>query len=133
VAVITTEVLVLGFCVVTVKVAEVFPACTTTPLGTAAMLGLLLIRVTLVPLAGAGPVKVTVPTDGPPPVTAVGLSVKEASTGGFTRSVADSVVVPSEAVMVALTPEATGVVVTLKVAELAPAGKLMLAGTTAQA
>jgi hypothetical protein len=62
--------------VVTVKVALVDPAGTVTVAGTAAAAELLLDRETVAPL-GAGPLRVTVPVEGDPPLTLVGLSVTE--------------------------------------------------------
>lgn len=59
-------------------------AATVMLLGTGARLGLLLVRVTIAPLAGAGALKVIVPVDEDPPKTDVGFSDKELSTGGVT-------------------------------------------------
>jgi len=64
--------------VVTVKVAEELPAVTATFAGTAAN-ELLLDSAIVMPPVGAGPVRVTVPVEGLPPVTAVGLRVREES------------------------------------------------------
>jgi hypothetical protein len=65
--------------VVTGKVAVVAPAGTVTlPLaGTEATAGLLLDRETTAPPLGAGPLRVTVPVEGFPPVTLDGLMVRE--------------------------------------------------------
>ena len=62
--------------VVAVKVAVVAPAATVTVGGTVAA-GLLLVRVTMAPPAGAGPLRVTVPVEGLPPTTLVGFTVTE--------------------------------------------------------
>lgn len=62
--------------VVTAKVAVEVPAATVMLAGTTALV-LLLERVTVVPPVGASPVKVTVPVDGLPPITGVGLSDTE--------------------------------------------------------
>jgi hypothetical protein len=60
----------------TVKVALVAPAGTVTLEGTLAAV-LLLESMTCAPLAGAGPLKVTVPLDELPPVTLAGFTVSE--------------------------------------------------------
>jgi hypothetical protein len=65
-------------------VAVVAFAATVTFVGTLAAPGLLLDRFTTAPLAGAGPVKITVPVDEVPPITVVGFSVKELSEGAVT-------------------------------------------------
>lgn len=66
--------------VLTVKVAVVVPAATVTLAGTRATAVLLLERVTCTPPEGAAPLSATVPVeDCTPPVTLVGLSVREAS------------------------------------------------------
>jgi hypothetical protein len=68
--------------VVTVKVAVVAPAATVTEDGGLATLVRLLDRVTTIPPAGAGPVKVTVPIEGVPPATEVGSRLTEARAAG---------------------------------------------------
>jgi len=73
--------------VVTAKVAVVAPAATVTLTGTVAA-ALLLDRVTASPPVGAALPKVTVPVDEVPPVTEVGFSATEETTGGFTVNVA---------------------------------------------
>ena len=73
---------------VTVKVAVVAPAGTVTFAGTVAAAVLLLDRVTTAPAAGAGPFNVTVPVDGVPPITEVGLSVTELRVAAVTVRVA---------------------------------------------
>jgi hypothetical protein len=74
--------------VFTVNVAVVDPAGTVTvpPGGTVATDGLLLERATTAPPLGAGPFRVTVPVDGLPPVTVVGLRPSEDTIGGTTVS-----------------------------------------------
>jgi hypothetical protein len=67
--------------VVTVKVAVVFPEVTVTLAGTVAAAVLLLERVTIVPVDGAGPEIVTVPVEGDNPLTVVGFKVRELATG----------------------------------------------------
>jgi hypothetical protein len=78
--------------VFTVKFAVVALAATVTLEGTVATLVLLLVNVTTVPPAGAGPLSVTVPVDEFPPTTELGLRVKELGTGAFTVRVAVFVV-----------------------------------------
>ena len=61
--------------VVTCTVARVSPAATVMLAGTVAAEVLLLDRETTVPAVGAGPLSITVPVDGLPPLTLVGLTV----------------------------------------------------------
>jgi hypothetical protein len=68
--------------VVIVKLALVAPAATVTFVGTLAAPGWLLPKLTTVPPAGAGLESVTVPVDGLPPVTLVGLTLKDESVAG---------------------------------------------------
>src|SRR5271166_612666 len=72
--------------VVTLKVAVVAPAGTVTLAGTVAE-ALLLDKPTESPPVGAALPKVTVPVDEVPPVTEVGFSVTDETTGGFTVNV----------------------------------------------
>ena len=65
--------------VVTVKVALLAPAATVTLAGTVAAAVLSLIRETAAPPLGAGPLNVTAPVEGNPPVTLAGLSAIEES------------------------------------------------------
>lgn len=74
--------------VVTVNVADVAPAGTVTEAGTCATPVRLLVSVTTVPPAGAGPVSVTVPVDGVPPRTLLGLRTTDAATGAWIVKVA---------------------------------------------
>ena len=60
--------------VLTVNVALLAPAATVTLAGTVAVDVLLLVRVTAAPPVGAGPLSVTVPVEGDPPVTLAGLT-----------------------------------------------------------
>jgi hypothetical protein len=117
--------------VVTVNVAVAVPAATVTLAGVVA-LALLLDSVTVIPAAGARPVKVTVPVEEKPPVTAVGFMVTLLRAAGLTVRVAVRVAlyVP---VIVAGVDELTALVVTEKVAVVAPAATVTLAGTTATA
>jgi hypothetical protein len=72
--------------VVTGKVAEVAPAATVTLTGTEAAGVLLLASVTTAPPVGAADPNVTVAVDPVPPVTLVGFTETEESTGGLTVS-----------------------------------------------
>jgi hypothetical protein len=67
--------------VFTVNVALVAAAATVTLAGTVAE-ALLLERVTTAPPLGAGPLRVTMPVEGDPPVTLFGLSATEESVTG---------------------------------------------------
>jgi hypothetical protein len=64
--------------VVTGNVAAKFPDVTVAEAGTCAA-ALLLDRVTTVPAAGAGPLRVTVPPDALPPITLAGFNDTPAS------------------------------------------------------
>jgi hypothetical protein len=68
--------------VLTVNVAVVAPAAAVTLDGTAAAAVLLLESATVAPPAGAGPLNVTVPVEGVPPMTLVGFSVSDERVGG---------------------------------------------------
>lgn len=117
--------------VLTVKMAVVWPAGTVTLAGTWAA-ALLLDRVTMIPPVGAGPVSVTVPVDEFPPATGFGLRTMDDSLGSLiTRPVL--CVVPQKAVIVAVVLLVTGLVVTMKVAVVWPAGMVTEAGTWAAA
>ena len=78
--------------VVIANVAEVMLAGTVTVAGTVVTL-LLALRVTVAPSAGAGLLRVTVPTACVPPWIEVGLKVSELSTGAVIVNFADFVVV----------------------------------------
>jgi hypothetical protein len=65
--------------VVTVNVALEAPAGMVTLVGTVAAAVLVLERETEAPLLGAGALSATVPVEGEPPLTLVGLSVSEDS------------------------------------------------------
>jgi hypothetical protein len=71
----------------TVKVAVVAPAATVTVAGTVALV-VLEVRLTTIPLAPAGPLRVTVPVDLAPPVSDVGLSETPESAAAVIVSVA---------------------------------------------
>ena len=132
VAEIVTEVLEVTVFVVTVKVALVAPAATVTLEGTVATEVRLLPRVTTAPTDGAGPDSVTVPVDGEGSLTVVGFKVRDASVGAVTAKLADRDT-PHVPVMVTDVFEATALVVTVKVAVVAPAATVTLAGTLAAA
>ena len=68
--------------VVTVNVALVAPAGMVTLAGTVATTVLLLARVTTAPPVSAGPLSMTLPVEGDPPLTLVGFSVSMVRVGG---------------------------------------------------
>jgi hypothetical protein len=76
-----------GF-VVTVKVAAVAPAPTVTLGGTVAAVVLLLESWIVIPVAGAAPLRVTVPVDGLPPTTFDGFNFNEDNAGRVIVNVA---------------------------------------------
>jgi hypothetical protein len=122
--------------VVTMKVAVVAPAGTVTPLAGTLAAALLLASITWAPPAGAGPFSVTVPVEFPsgPPITLVGFRVSEDRIGGSTVSVAVCVPPPNDAETVTVVDVATALVLSVKVAVMAPAGTVTpLAGTRATA
>src|SRR5258706_4488081 len=122
--------------VVTCTVARVSPAATVTLAGTVAAEVLLVDRETTVPPLGAGPLSITVPVDGFPPLTLVGFSVsalRVGPDGGWGVTVSEAVCVtpaydPETVTGVEL---ATAVVVTCTVARVSPAATVTLAGTVA--
>jgi len=119
--------------VVTVKLAVVPPAGTTTEAGTVATLVLLLDNETVAPPLGAGPESVTVAVDGLPPRTDVGLSETADGVGREMVKVPVFVAPPRVAVTVTVVFEETGLVVTVKVADVAFAATVTLAGVPAAA
>jgi hypothetical protein len=130
-AVMMTVVAVATGLVVTVNAAVVPPWGTVTVPGTEATAALLL-RDTAAPPAGAGPFRVTVPMEEVAPVTLVGLSPSDAMAGGNTVSEAVCAgPLPYAAEMVTVVEAATGRVVTVKDALVAPSGTVTLAGTEA--
>src|SRR2546421_547687 len=116
--------------VVMLNVALVAPAATVPLAGTDAA-GSLLDSAICVPPVGAGPFRVTVPEAGVPPVTLAGLIASDEITAGTTVSEALCVPPPYEPEMVTAVDVATALVVTLKLALVAPAGTVTLAGTAA--
>jgi len=118
-----------------VKVAELAFAGTVTLAGTVAAAVLLLPSVTTVPPEGAEPFSVTVPVEfALPPTTVVGFSVKEVNpvAAGFTVSVAEAEPL-YVAVMTAVADVVTAFEVTVKVADVALAATITVAGTVAAA
>ena len=115
------------------NVVEVMFAGTVTVEGTVETVVLLMVKLMVVPSAGAGPLKVTVPVACVPPLTEVGVKVSELSTAAVTVKVAVLVVVPYVAEIVTDVLAATGAVVTLNVAVVAFGAIGTLAGTLATA
>lgn len=70
------------------KLAAVAPSATVTLAGTVAA-ALLLDSVTTAPPEGAGPLRVTVPTEAVPPVTLGGFNDTDKSAGGLMVRMAD--------------------------------------------
>jgi hypothetical protein len=79
--------------VLTVNVALLAPAATVTVAGTVAVDVLLLEREMAAPPVGAGPLSVTVPVEGDPPVTLVGFSVSEERVRAGGSTVSEAVLV----------------------------------------
>jgi hypothetical protein len=116
--------------VVTVKVTEVAFGATVTLDGTVADEDVLP-NVTSAPPGGAGPFSVTVAVGFvKPPCTVVALSPTEATpdAGGITVRVTLWLPPPFNVAVIVAVPEAAAVVVTLKVAVVAWAGTVTLAG-----
>jgi hypothetical protein len=132
-AVIVTGVLAATGSVVAVKVAVVAPAATVTDAGTWAAAVLFELRLTTAPPVGAGPSRVTVPVEDTPPTTEVGDRPTEERPAGVTVKVAVLLTLLKVAVMVTGVFEATGSVVAVKVAVVAPAATVTDAGTWAAA
>ena len=135
-----TEVALATVSDVMVKLALIAPAAMDTLAGTVATLVLALERATTAPPLGAALVSVTVPCEVLPPVTVVGLSVREdklAGGGGagtgVTTSVAVRVTPLNVAEMVTLLVAATETVLIENVAVVAPAATVTLAGVEATA
>jgi hypothetical protein len=91
---IVTDLLVVTGLVAIANVADNILAGTITDEGTVETLVLLLVKLTVAPSGGAGPLKVTVPMACVPPFTEVGLNVSELSTATLTVKLAVLVVVP---------------------------------------
>ena len=109
--------------VVTVKSTVVWPARTVAVAETVPTVVSLLDRLTTKSPVGAAPEIVMVPVEVAGCITLDGLSVRLESVGGFTVSVALMVPPPTYvAKMCAIAVAATGVLVTVNVVELKPAG-----------
>jgi len=113
-----------------VNVAEIAPAGIVMLAGTESA-GLESVSVTTAPPAGAAPVNVAVPVTGLPPTTVAGLRLMEDRVAGFTVRFADRVLIPSVPVTLPVVTAPTAAVVTTKVAVVAPARTVTLAGTLA--
>ena len=74
-----------------------------------------LVRITVAPPAGAVPEIVTVPVEDAPPTTDVGLSATEIRPGAVTARAADSDMLFTDAVIVAVRLVTTGVVETANI------------------
>jgi hypothetical protein len=132
VAVIVTAFADVTVLVVTVKVAVVLPGATVTVPGTVATDVRLLESATTTPPVGAAPESVTVPVDGAGPLTVVGFRLSALTVGTLTVKFAVRAA-PYVAEMVAVAVVATGLLVTVNVADVAFAGIVTLAGTLAAA
>lgn len=121
--------------VVTVNVALVAPPGMVTLLGTLAESGRLLPRLIATPTGGAGPASVTVPVEGLPPTTPVGLTVKEVSAGrlGYRVRECDKLTPPPETQIVTTVGAETGAVVMSKKPMPLTAATVMVPGTAASA
>ena len=95
---------------------------------TPAATGLLADSITTAPPAGAAPLRVAVPVKAVPPVTLAGVKVTVESTAGLIVSVAVCVTAWLP-VMLTVVMALTALVLTGKLAEVAPAGTVTLAGT----
>ena len=123
---------VLGEVVVTVKVAEVAPAGTVTLVGTDATAGLALESAIVAPPAGAAELRPTVPVDGVPPGTVLGLRTREEIVVAVTTRLALRVTPSSVADRFTVQGvQGSGIVEIEKLALVAPAGTVKVAGTFA--
>src|SRR6266481_1220698 len=131
-----TDVEAVTLLVFTVNIALLAPAATVTLAGTVAAAVLGLERGRAAPPLAAGPLRVTVPVEGDPPVTLMGLSAiadSVAEPGGATLSEAILVRPAYIAEMVTAVELVTALVLTVNVALVAPAETVTLAGTVAAA
>lgn len=106
------------------------PATTVTDAGTVAS-ELSEVRPTTVPPVGAGPFSWTVPVEESPPATIAGETDRPLNEGGVTVSVAARVVIPHLALIVIGVDVESGDVLIEKLAVVAPAGMVTVAGTIA--
>jgi len=120
---------------VTVNVVDVAFAGTVTLATTVATLGVPVVKVTTVPPDGAGPVSVTVPVEvsDAPPTIEVGLRDTDKTVGGVTASCPVAVAPLNVAEIFAVVAEDTVVVFTVKVAVVACAATVTVAGAVATA
>jgi hypothetical protein len=122
--------------VLAVKIALVAPAEIVTLEGTGMTPGLLLERETRTPPLGAGALSITVPEEGDPPMTLVGLSVSDVRVGpgggcGVTVREAVCVKLPLDAEIVTGVELAEAMVVIWNAALVAPAATVTPGGTVA--
>jgi hypothetical protein len=115
VAVMLTVVFALTGDEVALKVPAVAAAGKLKLAGTVATLLILIVRVTVRPARGAGPLKVSVPVELVPPVRELGLNETDVMTAGFTVRAPLTLAVPRVAFTVTFLAAATPVVVALKV------------------
>lgn len=113
--------------VVIVNVAVVAPSGTVGLDGTPTI-ELLEVMAPQIPPLGAGPASVTVPVNEVPPTTELEDSFKLTKRSGVTVTFAVLVELPDLAVIALVNAEPTAIVVSLNVAELAPAAMVTLAG-----
>ena len=116
--------------VVTLKVAVVAPAATFTVAGTPALVELE-VRATAIPPLGAGLPRVMLPVAGDPPISDVGATLSAVTVGATTVKVVLAVTPCKDPEIVAVVVLETPTVLTINVAEVAPAGTVTFAGTVA--
>ena len=114
--------------VVTVNVTVLEPPGTVTVFDTTALVELD-VSVIEPPFGGATPLKVTVPVEDAPPRTVLGETVTDCNVAGLTVRVDLALLEPIAAVMVTVSELATPLVVTVKLAEVFPAGTVTNVGT----
>lgn len=129
-AVIVAEVAEATPVVFTVNVAVLAPAATVTVAGTEAA-ATLEVRFTTTPPAGAMEAMVTVPVEAVPPTTEVGATTKSETWGPVIVKFAEPAFPFAVAVIFAVLAAPTATVLTVKVAVVAPAATVAVAGTVA--